>query len=168
MTYANPARRPLLPLRPRSWTASWWRACTIGCICGFVACGRPPGEKAPSTAPPAIQAAVGPIPGSGGPGPSPRNPYGDDRGGMGQGRQLFMRFNCAGCHGDHGGGGMGPSLRDVDWMYGASEAQVFDSIAHGRGHGMPTWGTKLNEDEIWKLVAYLKSLRTRNEIQPPS
>ena len=123
---------------------------------------------APSTSPPTLLAAVGPIPGSGGSGPDPKNPYAGDRGAMGQGRQFFMRFNCAGCHGDHGGGGMGPSLRDVDWIYGSRDAQVFDSIAHGRAHGMPTWGTKLNQDEIWKLVAYIKTLRTSNEIQPPS
>jgi mono/diheme cytochrome c family protein len=133
----------------------------------LVSCGRPPGEMAPSTMPPTLNAAVGPIPGSGS-GPNPANPYASDRGAMAQGRQLFTRFNCAGCHGDHGGGGMGPSLRDVDWLYGSRDSQVFDSIAHGRAHGMPTWGVKLNEDEIWKLVAYIKTLRTRNEVQPPS
>lgn len=132
------------------------------------ACGRPPGEMAPSTSPPTLMANVGPVPGPGEPGPSPANPYGSDRGAMGQGYQLFQRMNCAGCHGDHGGGGMGPSLRDVDWIYGGNDGQVFDSIAHGRGYGMPSWGTKLNEDEIWKLVAYVKSLRTQNEISPPS
>jgi cytochrome c oxidase cbb3-type subunit III len=63
---------------------------------------------------------------------------------------------------------MGPSLCDVDWIYGANDAQVFDSIAHGRAHGMPTWGTRVNEDEIWKIVAYIKTLRARNDIQPPS
>lgn len=132
------------------------------------ACDRPPGDMAPSSAPPTLNATVGPVPGPGEPGPNPTNPYASDRAAMGQGHQLFVRMNCSGCHGDHGGGGMGPSLRDVDWIYGATDGQVFDSIAHGRGHGMPTWGTKLNEDEIWKLVAYIKSLRTPNEIAPPS
>ena len=62
---------------------------------------------------------------------------------------------------------MGPSLRDVDWLYGDAEAQIFSSIAEGRAHSMPAWGTKLNEDQVSKLVAYIKSLRTPNEIQPP-
>jgi len=26
------------------------------------------------------------------------------------------------------------------------------SIAEGRGHGMPSWGTKINVDDVWKLV----------------
>jgi mono/diheme cytochrome c family protein len=86
---------------------------------------------------------------------------------MGEGRQLFVRFNCSGCHGGRAGGGMGPSLRDVDWIYGNDDAQVFSSSAEGRAHGMPSWRTHLTADQTWKLVAYIKSLRTRNEPQAP-
>jgi cytochrome c oxidase cbb3-type subunit III len=140
-------------------------------ICAAVlpACGRNDIEakpKAPAS-PPQLRTAVGPVPGPGENAPRPGNPYSGNRQAAGQGKQLFMRMNCAGCHGDHAGGGMGPSLRDVDWIYGTTEAQIFSSIAEGRAHGMPSWGTKLNEDDIWKLVAYIKTLRTRNEIQPP-
>jgi cytochrome c oxidase cbb3-type subunit 3 len=62
---------------------------------------------------------------------------------------------------------MGPSLRDVDWIYGSSDAQVFSSIAQGRANGMPAWGARLNEDTIWKLVTYVRSLRTNLEPEPP-
>jgi cytochrome c oxidase cbb3-type subunit 3 len=86
---------------------------------------------------------------------------------MGEGRQLFVRFNCSGCHGGRAGGGMGPSLRDVIWLYGNSDAQLFSSIAEGRAHGMPSWHTRLTADQIWKLVTYIKSLRTRDEPQAP-
>src|SRR6185436_4391650 len=126
------------------------------------------GTAAPNSAPPPMHAAVGPIPGPGDGGPSAPNPYAGDRQGMGEGHRLFNQMNCAGCHGDHAGGGMGPSLRDVDWKYGNTDAQVFSSIAAGRAFGMPAWGTRLNDDQIWKLVAYIKTLRTRNEIAPPS
>ena len=61
---------------------------------------------------------------------------------------------------------MGPSLRDVDWIYGDRDAQMFSSIAEGRAHGMPSWQPRLTADQIWKLVTYIKSLRTRNEPQP--
>jgi cytochrome c oxidase cbb3-type subunit 3 len=87
---------------------------------------------------------------------------------MTEGRTLFVHFNCVGCHGGRAGGGMGPSLRDVDWLYGDTDAQIFNSIAEGRDQGMPAWGTKLNDDQIWKLVAYIKSLRTPDEPNPPS
>jgi cytochrome c oxidase cbb3-type subunit 3 len=111
--------------------------------------------------------AVGPIPGPSPSGNPTVNPYANDRTAMGEGRQLFVRFNCSGCHGGRAGGGMGPSLRDVDWIYGNDDAQVFSSIAQGRARGMPSWQTRLTADQTWKLVTYIKSLRTRNEPQAP-
>jgi cytochrome c oxidase cbb3-type subunit 3 len=124
------------------------------------------GDLAPATAPPAM-AAVGPIPGPVKTRPEAGNPYSGDRASATEGHTYFNRFNCAGCHGDHGGGGMGPSLRDVDWIYGSSDAQVFSSIAQGRANGMPAWGARLNQDEIWKLVTYVHTLRTPLEPEPP-
>jgi cytochrome c oxidase cbb3-type subunit 3 len=131
------------------------------------ACAPTPGDIRKSDAPPAVPTPIGPVPG-----PVDRvartpNPFANDRAAAGDGRRLFADFNCAGCHGDHAGGGMGPSLRDVDWIYGNADAQVFSSIAEGRGHGMPSWATKLTEDQIWHLVSYIKTLRTRDEPQPP-
>ena len=95
------------------------------------------------------------------------NPYTDDPTALADGRRLFVQFNCSGCHGGHGGGGMGPSLRDADWMYGSRDSDVFDSIAAGRAHGMPSWGVMLPSDQIWKMTAYVKSLRTPHEPDPP-
>lgn len=62
---------------------------------------------------------------------------------------------------------MGPSLRDPAWLYGDSDAQVFNSIAEGRGKGMPAWGMKVPQDQIWKLAAYVKSLNSSLEPDPP-
>jgi cytochrome c oxidase cbb3-type subunit 3 len=130
-------------------------------------CQRPPGDLAAASFPPAIRTPVGPLPGLGR-AERGMNPNAKDGGARGEGRALFVRFNCSGCHGGHAGGGMGPSLRDVDWLFGSTDAQIFSSIAEGRAHGMPSWGAMLNEDQIWKLVAYIKTLRTPDEAQPPS
>jgi len=124
-------------------------------------------SAAPTTAPSMNRTAVGPVPGPDKNVPQAANPYANDRAAMVEGRQLFNRMNCSGCHGDHAGGGMGPSLRDVDWIYGNSDAQILSSIAEGRAHGMPSWGPKIGDDQLWKLVAYIKSLRTRNEPEAP-
>src|SRR5215207_4960868 len=102
-------------------------------------CGGSPGDIASSGAPAQVFTAVGPIPGPGPDTPPPGNPFSGDRAASGAGRRLFSEFNCSGCHGEHAGGGMGPSLRDVDWMYGNDDAQVFSSINEGRAHGMPSW-----------------------------
>ena len=122
---------------------------------------------APYMAPSSNRAVVGPIPGPDKRAVQVSNPFAGNKVAMGEGRQLFNRMNCSGCHGDHAGGGMGPSLRDVDWLYGNNDAQLFSSIAEGRAHGMPSWQTRLTPDQTWKLVTYIKSLRTRNEPQAP-
>jgi len=126
-----------------------------------------PGDEATTGAPPAIRTPVGPVPGPASEVTRPQNPYGEEAAAAAEGRRLFVRFNCSGCHGGRAGGGMGPSLRDPEWRYGATDAQIFSTIAEGRDEGMPAWGTKLNEDQIWKLVAYIKSIRTPREPNPP-
>jgi cytochrome c oxidase cbb3-type subunit 3 len=110
---------------------------------------------------------VGPVPGPGSARPLPENPFHGDDAALVEGRRLFVRFNCSGCHGGHAGGGMGPSLRDQGWIYGGSAARIRDSIAHGRAHGMPAWGTTLPEQYTWKLTAYIQSLGTPREPEAP-
>jgi len=146
---------------------------SLSAIVGSCSASPPSGG---TTAPVALAAtAVGPIPGPATEAVaslrvgelSASNPYFNDRTAAAEGRQLFVRFNCSGCHGGRAGGGMGPSLRDVDWIYGKRDAQVYSSIAEGRAHGMPSWQPRLTADQIWKLVTYIKALRTSHEPQPP-
>jgi len=134
---------------------------------GAAACAGQPPQGETTAAPPPIVAAVGPIPGPPRATAGASNPFGADRAALAEGRKLFIRFNCSGCHGGRAGGGMGPSLRDTDWIYGSEDAQIFSSITEGRAHGMPSWQQHLTSDQIWKLVAYLKALRTPNEPQAP-
>jgi cytochrome c oxidase cbb3-type subunit 3 len=110
---------------------------------------------------------IGPQPGADRNIARPTNPYAGNTAVLGEGRKLFNWYNCSGCHGDHAGGGMGPSLRDSLWYYGGDDASIFASITEGRQHGMPAWGAKLPQDQRWKIVAYIKSLRTPNEPDPP-
>jgi cytochrome c oxidase cbb3-type subunit 3 len=90
--------------------------------------------------------------------PEIRNPYADDPGALAQGRQLYDAFNCAGCHGSAGGGGMGPPLADEDWIYGNSDAQIYATIIQGRPNGMPAFGQALQGEAVWKIAAYVKTL----------
>jgi cytochrome c oxidase cbb3-type subunit III len=142
-------------------------AATAIAITAIVGCSYGHADSAPSGAAPVVTMAVGPIPGGGPPLPEPTNPYANDPSALGEGRKLFVQYNCSGCHGGHAGGGMGPSLRDPVWIYGSTDADIFDSIAQGRSQGMPAWGTKLPQNQIWQLVAYVKSLRTPHEPDPP-
>ena len=60
------------------------------------------------------------------------------------GRELFVKLNCADCHGFTAKGG-----------YGGTPAQLFKSIYEGRPKGMPAWGAALSPNDIWQLVAYI-------------
>lgn len=112
-------------------------------------------------------APVGPVPGAGAGPPAPANPYAHDALAMAQGRKLFIWYNCYSCHGGHGGGAIGPSLRDPAWIYGSRAADIFHSISQGRGKGMPAWGLKIPQQQIWELVAYIKSMGSPQEPDPP-
>ena len=121
---------------------------------------------AAAAAPPGIEHPVGPVPGFGIVNPA-KNPFDGNPVALAQGRQFYMRYNCYGCHGDHGGGGMGPSLRDQEWRYGGSPPDIFNSVAQGR-IGMPGWGTQVPAEQIWQITAYIQSMRTPREPEPPT
>src|SRR4051812_44716332 len=74
-----------------------------------------------------------------------------------QGKRLYSWFNCVGCHA-HGGGAIGPALMDAQWIYGSHPQAVFDSIVQGRPNGMPSFGGKIPDQQVWQLVAYVRSL----------
>jgi cytochrome c oxidase cbb3-type subunit 3 len=91
------------------------------------------------------------------PGRPVRGAYQGNAPGISEGQRLFDWYNCSGCHG-HGGGSIGPPLMDDAWIYGSDPENVFDSIAEGRPNGMPSFGGHIPEQQIWQLVAYVRSL----------
>jgi cytochrome c oxidase cbb3-type subunit 3 len=44
------------------------------------------------------------------------------------------------------------------WIYGGQPENLFDTIVKGRPNGMPTWGGKIPEYQIWQIVAYVRSM----------
>ncbi len=81
-----------------------------------------------------------------------------------EGHRLYNWYNCSGCH-FNGGGGIGPPLVKSEWIYGGEAANLFDTIVKGRPNGMPAWGGKIPEYQIWQIVAYIRSM---NAEQPSS
>jgi cytochrome c oxidase cbb3-type subunit 3 len=77
---------------------------------------------------------------------------------IGEGQRLYEWMNCAGCHSPGGGGGIGPALTDADWIYGSQPENIFDTVVKGRPHGMPSYRGRLGNDDVWKLVAYVRTL----------
>ena len=91
-----------------------------------------------------------------------RNPYEGDKNATATGGKLFIAYNCLDCHGAEGSGGMGPSFQDGRWHFGGSPGEVFESIYEGRPDGMPSWGGRITDDQIWMLTAYVRSLASKD------
>lgn len=85
-----------------------------------------------------------------------------------QGRALFQA-HCALCHGDNADGHglrqqgfdkQPADFTDRTWRDRVSPEQVFDVIKHGKPDtAMPAWHV-LSDEQIWQLVAYLRSVAT--------
>ncbi|HEY2375281.1 MAG TPA: c-type cytochrome [Gemmatimonadaceae bacterium] len=92
------------------------------------------------------------------------NPFDGDRGKIKEGAALFVSYNCMDCHGADGSGAMGPSLADGRWHFGGTPGEIFQSIYEGRPEGMPAWGGRIADDQIWRLVAYVQSLGVGKDV----
>ena len=85
------------------------------------------------------------------------SPYQKNAFGIAEGKRLFTQFNCNGCHA-MGGGAIGPALMDDKWIYGAAPEQIYSTIVQGRPNGMPSFGGRIPDQQLWQLVAYVQSL----------
>ena len=82
--------------------------------------------------------------------------------------EFEFRINCAFCHGlGARGGGRGPDLTRAQKRHGRDDASMFRNINNGiPGTAMPANGTNgqgvgMTEEEIWQIVAYLRSLEVK-------
>ena len=81
-----------------------------------------------------------------------------------QGEAIFTQ-NCALCHGPEGKGMISagaPNLTDDIWLYGGERETVRDTLRYGRAGVMPEWETKLGNERIMLLAAYVYSLSDRS------
>ena len=91
--------------------------------------------------------------------PKKLNPYTGNEEAIKEGKKLFVTYGCSGCHGLGGGGGMGHPLIDDVWKFGGDDATLMRLIkGEVPDSTMPKFGQTLTEDQIWKLIAYVRSL----------
>lgn len=85
------------------------------------------------------------------------NPLAGDANAVTQGRNIY-RGRCGVCHGIDAKGYRGSDLTTGDWVHGGSDAQIFNTISNGvPGTEMPA-NTNMSDEEIWMVVAYLRTL----------
>ncbi|MDH4161291.1 MAG: c-type cytochrome [Nitrospirota bacterium] len=89
-----------------------------------------------------------------------KNPFAGNAEAIKAGEKLFDA-NCTDCHAGDATGIAGPNLTDDQWTYGGTDADVFQTISKGRKGGMPGWSGNLKDDEIWRIISYLRTLATK-------
>ena len=92
--------------------------------------------------------------------PEKLNPYIGNAEAIQEGRPLFLQNGCSACHGAGGGGGMCPALLDDEWKFGSDDLTLFKLIkGEIPQQTMPAaFGSVLKDDEIWKIIAFIRSL----------
>jgi mono/diheme cytochrome c family protein len=112
------------------------------------------------------------------------SPYADFASVAEEGLKIYRSLDCNGCHGGGGGGGMAAPLTNEVWIYGDDDDTLFRLIALGTGNlspgdafqkqgfvrkgsenvvgPMPPYGEIVKtEDEIWKIIAWIRSVNPR-------
>jgi cytochrome c oxidase cbb3-type subunit III len=143
------------------------------CVLALALAGGCEREQRQLRSPPSGNAATSSVrlsplqPGQGSPAPAVNNAYEENAYAVSQGKRWFRWYNCNGCHAS-GGGGMGPALMDDKWIYGAEPANIFATIVQGRPNGMPAFGGRIPDDQVWQLVAYVRSMsgQLRSDVAP--
>ena len=47
---------------------------------------------------------------------------------------------------------------DDQWIYGSNPDQIFATIIEGRPNGMPSFRGKIVDQQVWQIVAYIRSM----------
>ena len=120
---------------------------SVACLLALAACSDPVIEEtagAPVAPPPAARVAV-----------TQEFPtYTDTSSEVAEGERLFSWQRCAECHSDAGvilGAGNG----NID--------VIATAIRDGSNGGMPRYGGKLTDAQIWQLAAFVKALDTNGD-----
>src|SRR5438477_13072790 len=99
--------------------------------------------------------------GGGGAAAGPANPFQGNAQALDEGRTIYNQ-TCTVCHGPDGSAGeMGPALGEPARRYvQATDAQIFDAIKNGiPATPMPPFASQLQDNDIWKVAAYIRGLR---------
>jgi cytochrome c oxidase cbb3-type subunit 3 len=96
------------------------------------------------------------------------NPLAQDKNAAEGGRTLF-RIMCSPCHGIKAEGGRGPDLSLGVFRNGNTDGDLYEVIANGvPGTEMPGYGgPRLPEEDVWRLVSYVRSVARRAETNVP-
>lgn len=104
-----------------------------------------------------------------------KNPFTDNAEAIEQGKKLYLSYSCNGCHGGGGGGGMCPPLTNERFVYGSDDDTLFRLIAIGSDELQAAGYSRIaketvtgpmppyleiikNDEELWKVIAFIRSV----------
>jgi mono/diheme cytochrome c family protein len=94
---------------------------------------------------------------------SPAQVFLEDTDALQRGEMIYTG-TCGGyCHSNSARNSEAPNLFDCHWLHGGGDQDIFNTIYNGvEGTRMIGFGGKLpgGDDDIWKVVAYLKHKRS--------
>ena len=87
------------------------------------------------------------------------NPFTGNADMIAAGKTLYNQIGCQGCHGGGGGGGMAASLIDDSWKFGSDDAVLYKLIkGQIPEQTMPVVYSALPDEQVWQLLAYIRTL----------
>lgn len=94
-----------------------------------------------------------------------KNPVPYTRTSIAQGRGIYIRATCQECHDLDGRALAGSDMAEAadltdtrSWKFGTTDGHIFGAIRDGTPGQMPGLGDKLRDDQIWRLVNYIRSI----------
>jgi len=90
--------------------------------------------------------------------PQPAERFANDPEAIARGEAIFRGVCGAYCHALVPDNRDALYLFDCDWKHGASDAEIFAVISAGvPGTRMVGFGESLSEEDLWKVIAFLRS-----------
>jgi mono/diheme cytochrome c family protein len=81
---------------------------------------------------------------------------------IGEGRRAWLEYNCSGCHGNNGAGGMGPNIQHAE-KGDVSQAMSGDATEGGMRSFRAVIPSTKFATAASNIAAYLATIGTKNE-----